>query len=107
MKYNLREIMVKAWAIYRKRKVSFSEALHRAWVNAKAKPVNEALIKVAKAAAGITEEVNTWYGWKKAGFEVAHGSKALFQCDLVDASKGEGMVYKASFFSRSQVEACA
>ena len=37
MKYNLSKIMLKAWKIYRKTKnISFAEALHRAWLSAKA-----------------------------------------------------------------------
>ena len=104
MKYNLSKIMRKAWEIFRKLGVSFSEALHRAWESAKAEPTNAVLIAQAKAAAGITEEVNTWAGWKKLGYEVRHGSKALFGCDLVYASKGTGAIYKARFFSASQVQ---
>ncbi len=41
MKYNLSEIMHRAWAIFRKRKTTFAEALHRAWQAAKATPENE------------------------------------------------------------------
>ena len=37
MKYNLSKIMLKAWKVYRKTKnISFAEALHRAWLSAKA-----------------------------------------------------------------------
>lgn len=39
-KYNLSEIMHKAWKLYRKGVGSFAEALHRAWNSAKAAPVN-------------------------------------------------------------------
>ena len=107
MKYNLRKIMLKAWELFRKMKISFAEALHRAWMSEKAKPVNEQRIAEAKAAAGITEETNTWHGWKELGFEVIHGSKALFGAELVYASKGDGAVYKARFFGASQVQAIA
>ena len=61
----------------------------------------------SKAAAGITEDTNTWSGWKKAGYEVIHGSKALFGCDLIYGSKGDGAIYKARFFGASQVQALA
>lgn len=105
MKYNLSKIMSKAWAIFRKAKVSFAEALHRAWQSAKAEPLNAATIEQAKAEAGITEQVNTWAGWKKAGYTVAHGSTALFQVNLIYPSKGDGSTYKASFFGASQVTA--
>ena len=105
MKYNLRAIMLRAWRLYREGKdLSFSECLHRAWISEKAQPVNAERIEAAKTAAGITEECNTWAGWKKAGFEVIHGSKALFKAVLIHGSKGDGATYTGSFFSRSQVQ---
>ena len=105
-KYNLVEIMKKAWEVFRKiQKISFAEALHRAWLSAKAVDENVSRIKKAKAAAGIQEETATWYGWKQAGYEVIHGSKALFGCDLIWGSKGDGAIYKARFFGASQVQA--
>lgn len=61
-------------------------------------------IEAAKFAAGITEECRTWTGWKALGYEVVHGSKALFQAVLLHSSKGDGEIYKASFFGRSQVQ---
>ena len=107
MKWNLRKIMLHAWRLYRKGGISFAEALHRAWLSAKAEPVNAARVEEAKAAAGITEEVKTWSGWRDAGFEVVHGSKALFGVSLIWGSKGDGAEYKASFFGLSQVQATA
>lgn len=107
MKYNLSEIMKAAWRIFRKMGLTFSEALHRAWNAAKAVPVNAQRIEAAKAAAGITEEARTWSGWRDAGYEVIHGSKALFGADLIYASKGDGAIYKARFFGASQVQAIA
>ena len=106
MKYNLRNIMTDAWAIFRKAagKLAFGEALHRAWLSAKATHVNTARIEAAKTAAGITEQVETWSGWKKLGYAVIHGSKALFGCDLIWGSKGDGASYKARFFGASQVQ---
>ena len=104
-KYNLSKIMHKAWAIFRKTKITFGEALHRAWQAAKAAPINAARIEAARQAAGIDEECNTWAGWKKAGFEVIHGSKALFGVDLIYGSKGDNAIYKARFFGASQVQA--
>lgn len=35
-KYDLRQIMKKAWKIFRKARVTFAEALHRAWLSEKA-----------------------------------------------------------------------
>ena len=107
MKYNLSKIMLKAWELFRKLEITFSEALHRSWLSAKAEPVNADRIEAAKAAAGIVEAVNTWAGWKSLGFEVIHGSKALFGCDLIHGSKGDGAIYKARFFGASQVQAVA
>ena len=105
MKYNLSEIMKHAWRMFRKLEISFSEALHRSWLCAKARPVNQARIDEAKAVAGITEETDTWAGWKARGFEVIHESKCLFQVELIHASKGDNAKpYKASFFSFSQVQ---
>ena len=103
MKYNLSKIMHKAWELFRKLGIAFSECL----AAAKAEPVNADLIAEAKAAAGITEETNTWSGWRKLGYEVCHGSKALFGADLIYASKGDGATYKARFFGASQVQPIA
>ena len=108
MKYDLSRIMLRAWRLYRKGEgLNFGEALHRSWISAKAEPVNAERIEAAKQAAGIAEEVKTWSGWKEAGFEVIHGSKALFGCDLIHGSKGDGAMYKARFFGASQVQAVA
>ena len=103
-KYNLSEIMHKAWKLYRKGVSSFAEALHRAWNSAKAAPVNAQRIHEAQQGAGVAEPVNTWTGWKTAGFEVLHGAKALFQVILIHSSKGDGQTYRASFFGASQVK---
>lgn len=105
MEYDLRHIMKRAWEISDQKGIAFNEALHRAWRSAKAGPINAKIIEQAKAEAGITEEINTWYGWKVKGYEVVHGSKALFGVDLIYASKGDGATYKARFFGASQVQA--
>jgi len=104
MKYNLSEIMHKAWKLFRKQVGTFAECLHRAWNSAKAAPVNAQRIAEAQQNAGITEQVETWAGWEAAGFEVLHGAKALFQVVLIHSSKGDGQTYRASFFGRSQVK---
>ena len=105
MKYNLSKIMLKAWKVYRSGKqISFGEALHRAWLSAKAEEINAKRIETAKQVAGITEEINTFAKWKELGYKVVHGSKALFGCSLIWGSRGDGATYKASFFGRSQVE---
>ena len=105
MKNNLSKIMLKAWKVYRKTKnISFAEALHRAWLSAKAEEINVKRIENAKQAAGITEETNTFVKWKELGYKVVHGSKALFGCSLIWGSRGDGAEYKASLFGKSQVE---
>lgn len=105
MKYNLKSIMTRAWKLFRKfSDLPFGECLHRAWLSAKAEEVNQKRIEDAKQAAGVTEETNTWSGWKQAGYEVIHGSKALFGTELIWGSKGDGAIYKARFFGRSQVQ---
>ena len=101
MKYNLSEIMHKAWKLYHKGVGSFAEALHRAWNSAKAEPINAQRIEEAQQTAGIKEECRTWADWKKQGREVLHGAKAAFQVLLIYASKGDGQTYKASFFPAS------
>ena len=104
MKYDLKRIMLNAWKNYRKNDISFAEALHRAWLTAKAESINADRIEKSKVAAGVTEEINTWSAWRKLGYEVIHGSRALFGCNLIWGSKGDGAVYKAHFFGRSQVQ---
>ena len=104
MKYNLKAIMTRAWRIFRKAVITFGEALHRAWLAAKAEPINRARIEAAKAEAGVSEAVNTWSGWKAVGREVVHGSKCLFQAVLIYASKGDGATYLGSFFGESQTQ---
>ena len=103
-KFDLSAIMHKAWKLYRKGVAAFAECLHRAWASAKAQPVNDKRIAEAQNAAGVTEQVNTWAGWKAAGYMVEHGAKALFQAVLIHSSKGDGQTYRASFFGRSQVQ---
>ncbi|MCD7736570.1 MAG: hypothetical protein LUI07_06360 [Lachnospiraceae bacterium] len=109
MKYNLSRIMTRAWKNYRKAdgEITFGEALHRAWISAKAETVNAERIEAAKIEAGVAEDVNTWAAWKQLGYEVIHGSKALFQTVLIWGSKGDGATYKASFFGESQVQVIA
>ena len=101
MKYNLSEIMHKAWKLFKKNIGTFAECLHRAWNSAKAEPINAQRIEEAQQTAGIKEECRTWADWKKQGREVLHGARAAFQVLLIYASKGDGQTYKASFFPAS------
>ena len=103
-KYDLSQIMTRAWQLYRKGVAAFAECLHRAWMAAKAAPINAQRIEESRQAFGVTEEVHTWADWHKLGFEVVHGSRCLFQCPLIHASKGDGQSYRASFFGVSQVK---
>ena len=96
--------MHKAWTIFHKYGIRFSEALHRAWNSAKAQAVNAARIEAAKAAAGCREDARTWKDWQNIGYKVKTGEKALYKALLVWASKGDGAEYTASFFGRSQVQ---
>ena len=107
MKHDLRTIMLNAWKNYRRGGMSFAEALHRAWLTAKAEPLNAERIAQAKARAGISEAVNTWARWRDLGYEVIHGSKALFGVSLIWGARGDGAEYKARFFGESQVRATA
>ena len=100
-KFDLSAIMHKAWKLFRKGIGTFAECLHRAWNSAKAEPINARRIAEAQQSAGVTEQVNTWAGWKAQGREVLHGAKAAFQVLLIYASKGDNASYKASFFPES------
>lgn len=50
MKYNLRQIMTRAWKLFREKGLAFAEALHRAWLSAKAAAINEKRIEAAKGS---------------------------------------------------------
>lgn len=106
MKYNVKNIMTKAWSIYfaDKTGITFGEALHRAWQCAKEADANAEIIATAKANANVTEETKTWYGWKMSGRMVAHESKCLFQCVVADSARGDGKTRILSFFGYSQTE---
>ena len=95
-KYDLHSIMTAAWKIFRKGVESFAQALRMAWANAKAR-------NAAKDVAGISEESHTWSGWKRLGYEVAHGSKALYQAVISDPATKSG-TRKTSYFGLSQVQ---
>lgn len=107
--FNLREIMLRAWRIYRKgdNKLTFAESLHRAWTTEKAKGENERRVAAAKEEAGVVEEVKTWKQWKDAGYEVQHGSTSLFKVLLIWGSRGDDAEYCANFFGFSQVQPIA
>ena len=62
MKYDLKKIMLNAWKNYRRYSISFAEALHRAWLSAKAEKINAERIKRSKEAADVTEDTK-YLGW--------------------------------------------
>lgn len=96
MKYNLRKIMSAAWRIFHKGVLTFAQALRLAWANAKAH-------MAAKAAAGITEETHSWSGWHRLGYEVVHGSNAMYKAILSDPSTKSGKRVTC-YFGASQVQ---
>ena len=96
MKYNLSSIMKAAWGFFRKGVSSFSLALRMAWANAKTH-------NTAKEAAGISEETQTWAGWRDLGYEVIHESKCLYQAIIADPATKSG-TRKVSYFGRTQVQ---
>lgn len=96
MKYHLSSIMRAAWRLYRKGAGSFSMALRTAWANEKAR-------HSAQRDAGVAEEAHTWAGWQRLGYEVRHGSRAMYQTTITDPATKSG-TRRASFFGRSQVQ---
>lgn len=82
---------------------------------------NAEIITVACAAAGVMEKVDTYQGWKRAGYQVQKGSRALFSTKIWKPrnksrrdiereeageeveDKGRFIMVKASFFGLSQV----
>ena len=47
-KFNLKNIMLKAWMLFRRKKdLTFAECLHRAWLSAKAEEINEKRVEDA------------------------------------------------------------
>ena len=75
---------------------------------------NAETIATTCALKGIVEEVHTYDRWKKMGYQVRRGSKALFSCMIwkyvhavdVDSEDETAKMFmrKASFFGFSQVE---
>ena len=97
-KYNLSRIMFKAWELFRKMEISFSEALHRAWTSAKATGENQARIKAAKAAAGITEETATWSDWRKP-YDIQTVQSALEKSGSKTQTVNDNLAHLSHVFS--------
>ena len=76
---------------------------------------NAEILRSERALRGIEEECHTYDRWKRMGYQVRRGSKALFACMIwkcvtkTDAESGEQssrmFMHKAWFFGRSQVDA--
>lgn len=95
-KYDHSRIMSAAWRFFRKGIQTFAQALRLAWANAKAHTA-------VKEASGIVEETHTWSGWRQLGYEVAHGSKALYKVVLADPATKNGTRITC-YFGASQVQ---
>ena len=93
--YNLKSIMVKAWALFKANMGTFADCLRKAWADAKA-------FVFALKNSLIEEEVHTWFGWKELGYEVKHESTNVFQIVVSDPKTKSG-TRVLSFFSKSQV----
>jgi len=75
---------------------------------------NLEILEMEKMLNKVDEEVDTYAGWKRRGYQVKKGSKALFQTKIwkpfYTAEDGEEeemkmVKVKASYFGESQVEA--
>jgi len=75
---------------------------------------NKEIISIEMGLLGITENINTFAGWKREGFDIKKGSKALFKTRiwkptmLTDKTTGEKekrlIMVNANFFGASQVQ---
>jgi len=75
---------------------------------------NKEIISTELLMLNINEEVNTFAGWKREGYDITKGSKALFKTRiwkptmLTDKTTGEKanrlIMVNASFFGVSQVQ---
>ena len=85
---------------------------------------NKQIIEIECGLNGITENVNTYAGWQRLGFQVKKGSKALFTTEIwkpckkkkaesdnntdneieIKPTRQKIIMVKAAFFGLSQVE---
>ena len=75
---------------------------------------NLEILEMEKMLHNVDEEVDTYAGWKRRGYQVKKGSKALFQTSIwkpvfYKAEDGEEenmrmFKVKAYYFGKSQVE---
>lgn len=64
---------------------------------------DDAILRYIKENYNLFFIAGTPYHYTDGVYEVIHGSKALFGVDLIWSSRGDGKIYKARFFGRSQV----
>ena len=106
-RYNLRQLMCKAWSLYRKAAkkaaVTFSEALKAAWVWIRVQASNAAKIEAVAQSLGIKEEFHSWAGWQSLGRQVIHTEEAMFKVEVADPTTKKGTRVK-SFFLYSQTQ---
>ena len=104
---DLRRLMKKAWAIFRKASkkaaITFGEALRKAWAWARVQAANAAKVEAAAAAAGIDEVIHTWAGWQAIGRMVIHTEQAALKVEVDDPTTKTGKRVK-SFFTYSQTQ---
>lgn len=103
MKYNMSVLMSKAWSLYRKAKMSFSEALKLAWRWLKVQAANAEIVKAAIEAAGIDQETHTWAGWQSLGRMVIHTEQAVLKVTVADPTTRKGTRVK-SYFTYEQTQ---
>lgn len=79
---------------------------------------NVDIVAAAAIENGITETVNTYQEWKRLGFQVRKGSKALFKTSIwlpcknkksddTDEENGNFFLKNSAFFGLSQVDKIA
>lgn len=101
-RYNLSNLMKKAWSLYRKAMkkatATFSAALKAAWAWLKVQASNAAKVEAAATEAGYGDVIcRTWYGWKSKGREVMHTEKAVFQVEVLDPTVRKGTRIESYF----------
>ena len=106
-RYNLSQLMRKAWALYRKASkkaaATFADALRAAWAWLKVQAANAVKVDAAAAALGVEEEYRTWAGWQAQGRMVIHTEEAAFKVVVDDPTTRNGSRIN-SYFLYSQTQ---
>lgn len=98
-----RKVMYKAWSLFRRFKMTFSEALRMAWAWLKVQAENAAKVKAEAEELGIDEEYHTWAGWQALGRMVKHGESWMFRVMVKDPTTKSGTRVQP-FFTYGQTE---